>query len=81
MSDVTVGIVFFVQVLLLSSAKLGNLVLSAKNAMAIGMTALIAIFLWCMVLVDRVCIVGLLAFLLEVTLAKMKKRKAGFKPG
>jgi len=79
MSDVTVGIVFFVQVLHLSSAKLGNLVLSAKNTMA--MTALIAIFLWCMVLVDRVCIVGLLAFLLEVTLAKMKKRKAGFKPG
>ena len=81
MSGVTVNIVFFVQVPHLSSGKLGNLVLSAKNAMAIGMTALIAIFLWCMVLVDRVCIVGLLAFLLEVTLANVKRRKAGFKPG
>ena len=73
----------FVQVPHLSSGKLANLVLSAKNAIARGMTALIAIFLWCMVLVDCVCvcIVGLLAFLLEVTLANMEKRKAGFKPG
>ena len=65
----------------LSSGKLANLVLSAKNAMARGMTALIAIFLWCMVLVDCVCvcIVGLLAILLEVV--KVEKRKAGFKPG
>ena len=81
MSGVTVNIMFFVQVPHLSSGKLAHLVLPAKNAMTIGMTALIAIFLWCMVLVDYVCIVGLLAFLLEVTLAKVKKRKAAFKPG
>ena len=82
-SSGTVNIVFFVQVPHLSSGKLANIVLSAKNALARGMTALIAIFLWCMVLFDRVCIVGLLAFLLEVTptLANMEKRKAGFKPG
>ena len=71
----------FVQVPHLRSGKLANLVLTAKNAMARGMTALIAIFLWCMVLVDHVLIVGLLAFLLEVTLANMEKRKARFKTG
>ena len=67
----------------LSSGKRANLVLSAKNAMAMALqgTALIAIFLWCIVLVDCAFILGLLAFLLEVTLANMKKRKAGFKPG
>ena len=83
MSGITVSVVFFVQVPHLSSGKLANLVLPAKNAMARGMTALITIFLWCMVLVDCVCvcIVGLLAILLEVTLAKVKKRKAAFKPG
>ena len=81
MSGVTVNIMLFVQVPHLSSGKLANLVLTAKIAIARGMTALIAIFLWCMVLVDHVCIVGLLAILLEVTLAKVKKRKAGFKPG
>ena len=77
----TVNIVFFVQVPHLSSGKLANLVLSAKNALARGMTALIAIFLWCMVLVDHVLIVGLLAFLLEVTLANMEMRKARLKTG
>ena len=69
----------YIQVPHLSSGKLAHLVLSAKNAMARGMTALIAIFLWCMVLGDRVFIVGLLAFLLEVV--NVEKRKAGFKPG
>ena len=81
MSGVTVNIVFFVQVPHLSSGKLANLVLTAKNAMALGMTALITILFWRMVLVDCVFIVGLLAFLLEVTLANVVKRKAGFKPG
>ena len=80
-SGITVNVVFFVQVPHLSSGKLAHLVLSAKNALARGMTALIAIFLWCMVLVDYVCIVCLWAILLKVTLAKVKKRKAGFKPG
>ena len=81
MSSGTVNIVFFVQVPHLSSGKLANLVLTAKNAMARGMIALIAIFFWCMALVDLVFIVGLLAFLLEVILANMKNRRAGFKPG
>ena len=81
MSGVTVNIMFFVQVPHLSSGKLANLVLTAKIAIARGMTALIAIFLWCIVLVDCAFILGLLAFILDVTLANMEKRKAGFKPG
>ena len=81
MSGVTINVVFFVQVPHLRSGKLAHVVLSAKNAMAIGMTALIAIFIWCMVLVVHTFIVGLLAFLLDVTLANVKKRKAGFMPG
>ena len=43
MSSGTVNVVSFVQVPHLSSGKLANLVLSAKNAIARGMTALIAI--------------------------------------
>lgn len=81
MSGVTANIVFSVQVPHVRSGKLANLVLFAKNATAIGMTALIVIFLWCMVLVDLAYIVGLLAFFLKVTLATVEKRKAGFMPG
>ena len=81
MSSGTVNVVFFVQMPHVGSGKLASLVLSTKNALAKRMTVLIAIFLWCMVLVDCVFIVGLLAFLLKVTLANVVKRKAGFKPG